>query len=100
MPTQQGLKAHAVEFLNIWCDEKDISKDAVYLHPLLIAYHDIPAVKVADAFVLGWHSFFELRPSSRRISRKSFRTATRCGYTRAITGVPGGVVKGKQVLRD
>jgi hypothetical protein len=53
MPTQQGLKAHAVEFLNIWCDEKDISKDAVYLHPLLIAYHDIPAVKVADAFVLG-----------------------------------------------
>jgi hypothetical protein len=60
MSAPQGLKAHAVEFLNIWCNEKVISKGAAY--PSLTAYYDMPSVKGADTLALGWAQFLRVVP--------------------------------------
>jgi predicted SnoaL-like aldol condensation-catalyzing enzyme len=55
MPAPHDLKTRSTEFLNIWCNEKDISKGKAYLHPSIIAYHDDnPAEEGTDALMEGW----------------------------------------------
>jgi hypothetical protein len=63
MSAPVDLKARAIEFLDIWCNEKDLSKGIAFLDPSMTAQHDDgPSVKGAEQFMVGWIKAMQFMP--------------------------------------
>ena len=94
MAAPKDLKAHAIELLNIWCNEKDIGKGIPYLHPSVTQIHDDePPIQGADTFVARWKEFLKFVPDFKMDIKDVIQEGNRVWIFSRISGLPDGVVK-------
>ncbi|KUJ09223.1 uncharacterized protein LY89DRAFT_676041 [Mollisia scopiformis] len=94
MSAHRDLKAPTLEFLDLFCNKKDIEKSVTYLHPEFTATHDDWAPKDLDGFIEQWkHLITSLWPEFKYEAIDTVQEGNKVWVYARITGLQNGEAK-------
>lgn len=94
MVAYKDLKTPTIEFLNIWCNEKNVEKGLTYLHQDMTAVHDDDAPRSLDNFIAGWkYIITSLAPEFKYDTKDIMQEGNKVWVYARISGLPNGEVK-------